>query len=130
MRAITVEVIPELPQLVFEIDSRPEQRAIQWQANLRILEVAEIKTVPYVPLSHPFVERLIGTVRREYLLEPIKRIVVGAKILRHRSTASNGVIEHPAERDTIDHSGMDAKADDPASVLIHDDQDPVGPQRG
>ena len=26
-----------------------------------------IKTVPYVPLSHPFVERLIGTVRREYL---------------------------------------------------------------
>jgi hypothetical protein len=22
---------------------------------------------PYVPLSHPFVERLIGTVRREYL---------------------------------------------------------------
>ena len=27
----------------------------------------EIKTVPYVPTSHPFVERLIGTVRREYL---------------------------------------------------------------
>src|SRR5262249_28142763 len=27
----------------------------------------EIKTVPYVPLSHPFVERLIGTIRREYL---------------------------------------------------------------
>jgi putative transposase len=23
--------------------------------------------VPYVPLSHPFVERLIGTVRRKYL---------------------------------------------------------------
>ena len=39
----------------------------QWQANLRILDVEEIKTVPYVPLSHPFVERLIGTVRREFL---------------------------------------------------------------
>jgi transposase InsO family protein len=39
----------------------------QWQANLRVLGVTEIKTVPYVPLSHPFVERLIGTVRREYL---------------------------------------------------------------
>ena len=26
-----------------------------------------IKRVPYVPLSHPFVERLIGTVRRELL---------------------------------------------------------------
>ena len=31
------------------------------------LEVTEVKTVPYVPLSHPFIERLIGTVRREYL---------------------------------------------------------------
>jgi hypothetical protein len=29
--------------------------------------VQEIKTVPYVPLSHPFVERLIGTIRGEYL---------------------------------------------------------------
>ena len=36
-------------------------------ANLRVLEVTEIKTAPYVPLSHPFVERLIGTLRREYL---------------------------------------------------------------
>ena len=39
----------------------------RWRANLRILEMVEIKTVPYVPLSHPFVERLIGTVRRELL---------------------------------------------------------------
>ncbi|HKF04916.1 MAG TPA: integrase core domain-containing protein [Candidatus Sulfotelmatobacter sp.] len=29
--------------------------------------MAEIKTVPYVPLSHPFVEQMIGTIRREYL---------------------------------------------------------------
>jgi hypothetical protein len=27
----------------------------------------EIKTVPYVPLSHPFVERLVGTLKRECL---------------------------------------------------------------
>jgi transposase InsO family protein len=39
----------------------------RWTANLRILEVTEVKTVPYVPLSHPFVERLIGTIRREFL---------------------------------------------------------------
>jgi putative transposase len=32
-----------------------------------VLEVTEIKTVPYVPLSHPFVERLVGTLRRESL---------------------------------------------------------------
>jgi hypothetical protein len=39
----------------------------QWQANLRILDVEAIKTVPYAPRSHPFVERLIGTIRRECL---------------------------------------------------------------
>jgi len=39
----------------------------RWRANLRILEVEEIKTIPCTPASHPFVERLIGTVRREFL---------------------------------------------------------------
>ena len=48
-------------------DHDPLYRFQQWQANLRVLEIREIKTVPYVPLSHPFVERLIGTIRREYL---------------------------------------------------------------
>ncbi len=48
-------------------DNDPLFRFHRWKANLRILEIKEIKTVPYVPLSHPFVERLIGTVRREYL---------------------------------------------------------------
>ena len=46
-------------------DHDPLYRFHQWQANLRVLEITEIKSVPYVPLSHPFVERLIGTVRRE-----------------------------------------------------------------
>jgi len=48
-------------------DHDPLYRFHQWQANLRVLEVKEIKTVPHVPLSHPIVERLIGTIRREYL---------------------------------------------------------------
>jgi transposase InsO family protein len=48
-------------------DNDPLYRFHQWQANLRILQVTEIKTVPYAPLSHPFIERLIGTIRREYL---------------------------------------------------------------
>src|ERR1019366_7615310 len=48
-------------------DHDPLYRFHQWQANLQILDVKEIKTVPYVPLSHPFVERLIGTIRRECL---------------------------------------------------------------
>jgi len=48
-------------------DHDPLYRFDQWQANLRILEVVESKTVPGVPISHPFIERLIGTIRREYL---------------------------------------------------------------
>ena len=48
-------------------DHDPLFRFHRWLANLRILEVEEIKPVPSVPVSHPFVERLIGTVRREFL---------------------------------------------------------------
>src|SRR5215470_11889110 len=48
-------------------DHDPLYRFHQWDANLRVLNVEQIKTVPYVPLSHPFVERLIGTIRRECL---------------------------------------------------------------
>ena len=48
-------------------DHDPVFEAHRWTANLRILEIKEIKTVPHVPLSHPFVERLIGTMRREFL---------------------------------------------------------------
>ena len=55
-----------LPQYLSS-DHDPLYRFHQWQANLRVLGVTEIKTVPYVPLSHPFVERLIGTIRRELL---------------------------------------------------------------
>ena len=55
------------PPKYLSSDHDPLYRFHQWQANLRVLEVTEIKTVPYVALSHPFVERLIGTMRREYL---------------------------------------------------------------
>jgi len=48
-------------------DYDPVFEAYRWAANLRILQIEEIKTVPHVPSSHPFVERLIGTVRREFL---------------------------------------------------------------
>jgi transposase InsO family protein len=57
---------PGMPKYLSS-DHDPLFRFGQWQANLRILEVSEIKAVPHVPLSHPFVERLIGTIRREYL---------------------------------------------------------------
>ena len=52
-------------------DHDPLFEAHRWRANLWILEIGEIKTVRYVPLSHPFVERLIGTVRREFLADVV-----------------------------------------------------------
>lgn len=48
-------------------DNDPLFQYHQWKANLRVLEVEEIKSLPHVPMSHPFVERLIGSVRREFL---------------------------------------------------------------
>ena len=48
-------------------DHDPLYRFDQWPANLRVLSVTEVKSVPCVPMSHPFVERLIGTLRRECL---------------------------------------------------------------
>ena len=38
---------------------------------MRILDIDEIKTVPEAPWSHPFIERVIGTIRREYLDETL-----------------------------------------------------------
>jgi len=48
-------------------DNDPLFQYHQWQANLRILDVDELKSIPYTPCSHPFIERLIGTIRREFL---------------------------------------------------------------
>jgi len=62
-RAIRPQTLPKY----LSSDHDPLYRFHQWEANLRVLDVKEIRTVPYVPLSHPFVERLIGTIRREFL---------------------------------------------------------------
>ena len=62
-QAIRTQALPKY----LSSDNDPLYQFHQWQANLRVLQVTEIKTVPYVPLSHPFVERLIGSIRRECL---------------------------------------------------------------
>ena len=40
-------------------DHDPLFRFHRWLANLRVLEIQEIKSAPCIPVSHPFVERLI-----------------------------------------------------------------------
>ena len=60
-------ILGSAPPTYLSSDHDPLFEYHRWKANLRILGVKEVETVPYVPLSHPFVERLVGTVRREYL---------------------------------------------------------------
>ena len=60
-------IAKQTPPKYLSSDHDPLFRFHRWLANLRILEVDEIKAIPGTPRSHAFVERLIGTVRREYL---------------------------------------------------------------
>ena len=48
-------------------DNDPLYQCQRWQANLRILDIEEIKSIPGQPTSHSFIERVIGTTRRECL---------------------------------------------------------------
>jgi putative transposase len=48
-------------------DNDPLFQYHRWKANLRIFDIDEIKSLPHVPMSHPFVEQLIGSIRRELL---------------------------------------------------------------
>jgi len=63
------------------------------------------------------------------LVEAIERIIVGAEVVRHTALPSNGAVEDPTKCDNIDHTRVDAEPNDPARILTHDDQDPVGSQR-
>jgi putative transposase len=48
-------------------DHDPLFKCHRWESCLRLHDIEQIRSVPYTPVSHPFVERLIGTTRREYL---------------------------------------------------------------
>lgn len=73
---VTGESLCQMLNLIAPLDISPKRlshdhdplfRFHQWARNMDILGIEEIWTVPFVPLSHPFVERLIGTTRRELL---------------------------------------------------------------
>jgi len=62
-RAISGQGLPKS----LSTDHDPLFQFHRWQANLRILDVERVQTVPQVPWSHPFIERLVSTLRCEYL---------------------------------------------------------------
>ena len=124
-----VEVGPEIEQLVFEIRARPEQRAIQILPPYRSDQplhkrMRQGNVGDGLDFGH-LQDSQIGLP----LPKPIKGVMVGAEVFRHRAVPSKGAVEHPAECDTIDGPGMNAEPQNAARVLIHDGQYPVGPQR-
>jgi len=48
-------------------DNDPLYKYLQWVANIDIVGIEELHGPPYTPTANPFVERLIGTTRREFL---------------------------------------------------------------
>jgi transposase InsO family protein len=83
----------------------------RWQANLRVLDIEEIKTMPYAPLSHPFVERLIGTIRRECLdrtlfwtAADLKRKLADFQVYYNGYRAHGGLAGQPPQS-AEDHGG-------------------------
>ena len=91
-------------------DNDPLYRFHQWQANLRVLDVVEIKTVPFVPLSHPFVERLVGTLRRECLDQTLfwTTADLEAKLLAFRDYF-NGYRSHAGLQGRLPEPGVDER---------------------
>ena len=66
-RLFNQAIAPQGRCLRLSFDHDPLFQFHRWQANLRVLGIEPIPTVPCVPVSHPFIERLIRTVRQEYL---------------------------------------------------------------
>ena len=100
-------------------DSDPLFQFRQWNANLRILDVMEVKTVPYVPLSHPFVKRLIGTIRREYLdhvpfwsARDLDRKLILFKEYYNRDRVQRGLDRAPLDEKVGNTDRMIARLDD------------------
>jgi hypothetical protein len=61
------------PPRLLSTDNEPLFKFHRWQASLRILDVKEIKSVSYVPMSHPFIERMLhfrGNHQRRSANEP------------------------------------------------------------
>jgi transposase InsO family protein len=53
--------------LYISTDHGPLFQFHRWKANLRILKIEEVKSIPFTPISHPYIERIIGRIRSEFL---------------------------------------------------------------
>ena len=61
-RLFNQEMTGHGPPMQINTDHDPVFAHHRWHCNLRGMDIEEIKSIPSVPLSHPFVERATGTV--------------------------------------------------------------------
>ena len=62
------EIVSNIPTPKYlSLDNDPLYRFDRWAPELEAMMINPIYSIPLTPVSHPFVERLIGSVRREYL---------------------------------------------------------------
>jgi hypothetical protein len=121
---MVVVVVLEIALFGLQVLARPEERQVQ--------------AFPPNSADQSFYERMREwRVRRgfdflhfEYskiglpLVEPEQRIVIRTEVFRSRLTSSR-LPEHPAQRHSINDSGMCPKPNDLARILVHHDQYPV-----
>jgi len=58
-KIVSIQSIPKY----LSSDKDPLFKYRQWRANLDILGIEETQSLPYAPRTHPFIERLILTIR-------------------------------------------------------------------
>ena len=56
----------ESPPKYLSLDHDPLFKYWLWKVNLEIYGIEELRSVAFVPQSHPCIERAIGTVRQEF----------------------------------------------------------------
>ena len=61
------EVFPETLPKYLSTDNDPLFKSAAWSMLMYAFQLEELKSTPRKPWTHPFVERVIGSTRREYL---------------------------------------------------------------
>jgi putative transposase len=94
----------DLPKYL-STDHDPLFRFHRWLANLRVLDIKEVKSVAYAPVSHLFVERMIRTIREELLDQvlfwnqlDLERKLSAFRIYYNRHSVHSGIDGIPPEQ--------------------------------
>ena len=124
MNTMDVVVIAEVSQLPREIDSVPEEHAVEiltpnrpnqsfyeWMRNRRVRNRLDLLDLEYSQIGEPTVESE-------------QRIMIGTESLRFGLT-DRGATEHSANRNAVDGGALDAEADDATGKYVHDQHDPM-----